>query len=69
MFRRKKKTENKAGIFKSKYMDLDIENMSQEEFDKISRKIYSSIAVRTGGGIILFILCIIALVIGGKYAW
>lgn len=65
----KKEKTNRKCIFKSKYMDLDIENMSEEEFEKISRKIYSSIVLRTGGGVILFILCIIALIIGGKYAW
>lgn len=50
-------------------MNLDIENMSEEEFNSISKKVYTSIALRGSGGLILFILCIIALIMGGKYAW
>lgn len=65
----KKDKSNRTSIFRSKYMDLDIENMSDEEFARISKKVYTSIALRGSGGLILFILCIIALIIGGKYAW
>lgn len=67
MFKREKSDRN--GIFRSKYMDLDIENMSDEEFSKISRKVYMSIVNRGVGSIILFILCIIGFIIGGKHGW
>lgn len=67
MFKREK--QDRKSFFKSKYIDMDIENMSEEEFEKISRKVYTSISLRTGGGIILFVLCIVALILGGKYAW
>lgn len=67
MFGRKKK--EKKDRFKSKYADLDIEGMPDEEFSKISNKVYMAIAVRSFGGIVLFILCIIALVLGGTYLW
>lgn len=60
---------NRSSIFRSKYMELDIENMPDEEFRKISRKVYFAIIVRSCSGVFLFILCIIALVLGGKYAW
>lgn len=67
MFKRDK--SNRSVIFRSRYMNLDIENMSEEEFNSISKKVYTSIALRGSGGLILFILCIIALIMGGKYAW
>lgn len=67
MFKRDK--SDRSVIFRSRYMNLDIENMSEEEFNSISKKVYTSIALRGSGGIILFILCIIALIMGGKYAW
>ena len=67
MFKREKFDRN--SIFRSKYMDLDIENMSDEEFSKISKKVYISIATRGIGGIILFILCIIGFIVGGSYGW
>lgn len=57
------------GISKSKYSDLDIEGMSDDEFSKISNKLYITILIRTLGGVILFVLSILALIYGGKYAW
>lgn len=45
-------------ILKSKYEDLDIENMSDEEFEKISRKIYIDMSARGGLGILLLIISI-----------
>lgn len=67
MFGRKKK--EKVDRFRSKYADLDIEGMSDEEFAKISNDVYRAIAIRGFGGIVLFILCIIALMLGGRYLW
>jgi len=67
MFKREK--WDRKSLFKSKYMDLDIENMSDEEFSKISRGVYTSILSRGIGSIILFVLCIIGLIIGGKHGW
>ena len=67
MFKREK--SDRMSIFRSKYMDLDIENMSDEEFSQISKKVYTSIAIRSIGSIILFILCIIGFIVGGKYGW
>lgn len=67
MFKREK--SNRSIIFKSKYVSMDIENMSDEEFSKISKKVYTSIILRGVGGIILLILSLIAMVLGGKYAW
>ena len=59
------KKNSKKDRFKSKYLDLDIENMTDEEFSKISNKVYGEIGFRCGGGTILLILCFIALVLGG----
>lgn len=67
MFKREK--SDRMSIFRSKYMDLDIENMSDEEFSQISKKVYISIATRSIGSIILLILCIIGFIVGGKYGW
>ncbi len=67
MFKREK--SDRMSIFRSKYMDLDIENMSDEEFSQISKKVYTSIATRSIGSIILLILCIIGFIVGGKYGW
>lgn len=63
------KVKRNKDRFKSKYLDLDIKNMSDEEFEKISKSVYSSIAIRCGSGGILLILCFIALVLCGKYLW
>lgn len=65
----KKEKSNRKSIFTSKYANLDIEGMSDEEFLKISKKIYMSITLRGSSSLILFILGIIALILGGKYAW
>lgn len=65
----KKEKSNRKSIFTSKYASLDIEGMSDEEFLKISKKLYMSIALRGSSSLILFILGIIALILGGKYAW
>lgn len=65
----KKEKSNRKSIFTSKYASLDIEGMSDEEFSKISKKVYRSIALRGSSSLILFILGMIALVLGGKYAW
>lgn len=56
-------------VYISKYIDLGIENMSDEEFSQISKKVYISIALRCIGGTMLFVFCILVLVVGGRYAW
>lgn len=56
-------------VYISKYIDLGIENMSDEEFSQISKKVYISIALRSIGGMMLFVFCILVLVVGGRYAW
>lgn len=65
----KKEKNLRKYIFKSKYMYMDLEDLSDEEYIKISKKVYISIALRSGGGVMLFTICIIALILGGKYAW
>lgn len=64
---RGKKT--KKDLLKSKYSSLDIQGMSNEEFQKIARGVYISIAVRSVLGILLFIVGIIGLILGGIYFW
>lgn len=61
--------KNKFNLFKSKYIDIDLENLPEEKFNEIKIGVYLSIFIRTSGGIILIILCVIALILGGKYAW
>lgn len=57
------KKKVKRDRFRSKYMDLDYNSMLEEEFSKVSKKVYLSIFFRSIGGVILFILCILALVL------
>lgn len=62
------KKKHKKDRFSSKYSSMDIWGMSDEEFDKISKGLYKAIAFRGIGGLLLFIICIILLVVGGSYA-
>lgn len=55
--------------FRSKYMDLDYEGMSEEDFSKIKKGVYTSMIVRSSTGILLFILGIVAIIFGGIYLW
>lgn len=55
--------------FRSKYMDLDYKGMSEEEFSKIKKGVYTSMIVRSSTGILLFILGIVAIIFGGIYLW
>lgn len=57
------------GLFRSKYLDLNIEDMPLEEFSRISRGIYLDIIFRVLGSLVLFIICIVAFILGGRYAW
>lgn len=63
------KKKEKKDRLKSKYIDLDFDSMSDEEFDKISSGVYSSIVLRGLGGMFIFIVCIVALVLCGRYLW
>ena len=63
------KKNGKKDRFKSKYLDLNFEEMSDEEFAETYRKVYSSILLRGFGGMGLFIVCIVVLVLCGRYLW
>lgn len=67
MFKKEKKI--KKDRFKSKYTELDFDNMSEEEFSEISGRVYRAIAIRGVGGMLLFIVCIFALIFCSKYLW
>lgn len=59
----------KRDRFKSKYLDLDFDKISDEEFDIISKKVYAEIGFRSVGGMILLIVGLIGVVLGGQYLW
>ena len=61
--------KKKKDRLKSKYMDLDFNSMSDKEFNKISKKVYASIAVRGVGGMLLFIACIVGMVVCSRVGW
>lgn len=60
------KLKSKKDRSRSKYLDLDFDSMSDEEFEKVSKKIKSEIAFRGLGGIFLFILAVVLL---GSIQW
>lgn len=61
--------KHKESKLRSKYLDYDIENMSDAEFDKISKQVYMSVVIRGVGGMLLFIMCMVSLILCGRYLW
>ena len=51
----------------SKFSEIDIEGMSDDEFSKISPELYRVIVFKGVIGLLLFIVCFILLVVGGRY--
>lgn len=60
----------KSVVFKTKSgKSRKVSDLSDEELLFLYSKIKRAIIFRITGGLLLVILCIIALILGGKYAW
>lgn len=60
----------KSIVFKTKSgKSRKVSDLSDEELLFLYSKIKRAIIFRITGGLLLAILCIIALILGGKYAW
>lgn len=60
----------KSIVFKTKSgKSRKVSDLSDEELLFLYSKIKRAIIFRITGGLLLVILCIIALILGGKYAW
>lgn len=53
-------------LFKSRYLDMDLSKMEEEEYNKIKKGVYLSISARIIGGILLLIFCIVIIASGGS---
>lgn len=63
------KIKNAGKKLDSKYIDLDLEGMSDDEFNKIYPKLVRGALYRGVLGILIVVLGIIGLVMGGRYLW
>ena len=56
-------------LFKSKYSDIDIDALSDDEVIALKSELVKHILIRGLLNILLLIGALIALYLGGKYAW
>lgn len=56
-------------LFKSKYSDIDIDALSDDEVIALKSELVKHILIRGLLNILLLICALIALYLGGKYAW
>lgn len=49
-------------MFRSKYLDVDLDSLEEEELTEVLRRIKVSIVVRLLGGLALFVLSLLALI-------
>lgn len=54
--------KKKNSIFRSKYSDVDLDSLEEEELTEVLRRIKVSIVVRLLGGLALFVLSLLALI-------
>lgn len=54
--------KKRNSIFRSKYSDVDLDSLEEEELTEVLRRIKVSIVVRLLGGLALFVLSLLALI-------
>lgn len=59
--RRQQQKEKEEKRFRSKWMDVDLESMSCEEFDKVKWDLRANYSARIICGVLLTIACIFAM--------
>lgn len=54
--------KKRNSIFRSKYSDVDLDSLEEEELTEVLHRIKVSIVVRLLGGLALFVLSLLALI-------